>query len=109
MKRELKFKAYHPERGVFDVFQIDKHIITSSDFVAYYTDECEIMEFSGQNDKNGVDIYEGLRILHNGKKYEVVFEDGAFMLKHGDKFYRMSRTTQGLEVIGTIYDQNKKL
>ncbi len=55
MKREIKFRAWNK----FTKTMVPSQIV-SRNFHKYNTDEnWELMQFTGTEDKNGVDIYEG--------------------------------------------------
>lgn len=76
-------------------------------FEKYHAEDYKLMQYTGLNDKNGVEIYEG-DIIHDpltGKRYTVIFDNGAFR-------------TNGLvecsafpndEVIGNIYSNPELL
>lgn len=81
--------------------------------------ECELMQYTGLKDKNGVEIYESdLLDIEEYGKAKVIFIDGAFMAEwlHEDCYsMELSQITWKnrnkkdlFEVIGNIYE-NKEL
>ena len=139
MKREIKFRAwdkdskkmikgdepygkYNEELGV----SLDGEVLTL-DFETYYpsigfSNDVEIMQFTGLKDKNEVQIYQGDIIAVNyGKEddinpadvntnieyYEVIFENGMYGAEGGESLYHYINNYE-VEVIGNIY-QNPEL
>jgi uncharacterized phage protein (TIGR01671 family) len=75
MNRVIKFRAWDGEK---------MHHFDLSDTIAPSLED-NIMQFTGLQDANGVDIYEGDIIgtsMYSGYKYEVRFENAAFYLYH---------------------------
>lgn len=64
MSRTIKFRGVHPHtKTIMDVCVIDwmhdeVYFEQGSD-VAYPIDECNLIQFTGLKDRNGVEIYEG--------------------------------------------------
>lgn len=77
----------------------------------YYVDPESVGEFTGMQDSEEKDIYEGdvLEGLFDQRKYEVVFDCGCFSLKIKDRMLRFSIIDFSvLKIIGNIY-QNPEL
>ena len=71
-----------------------------------------IEQYSGINDKLGVNIYQGDIVKAFNKNYEVVFKDGAFYIKNDVVHHRLSRVLiqqENLKIIGNIHDNPKLL
>jgi len=130
--REIKFRAWDKTSNCMDtefsihadgcLYQSARHRWDISDIAietAY--EDLEVMQFTGLQDKNGKEIYEGDIILYNrgyvddsrhdfmqGHNYEIIFKDGKFMpyndkLRYQLGFDGMNGKCKNYEVIGNIY------
>ena len=81
----------------------------------------ELMQYTGLEDKNGKEIYEGdivrttliglgfWRVRSRKLTDEVVYQPGAFTIGHGDTAHLITPYRDDLEVIGNIYEQPELL
>jgi len=121
-----KFRAWHIHKQIIcEVIRIDfkQGIVTldlEPDDDEYYWTETDwktshviIMQSTGLEDKNGVEIYDGdiLDIKANFKRLGfVIFDHGKFKVQHVEDtaFYDFTQVLSHCEVIGNIHE-NKEL
>ena len=88
MAREIKFRAWDKELNRF--LEDYEWIVDHEDGVVsgfYYADsavELELTQFTGMNDKNKWQIYEGDIITWNGFEYIIEFSNGEFIASEID-------------------------
>lgn len=103
MKRIIKFKAYHNE----SIIQWEK---LNSLKYAIEHDEIIVMQYTGLNDVNGVEIYEGDILEHdNSYTSEVVWVNdySCFGVKYTDGGgICLAIDNENVKVIGNIYINN---
>ncbi|ANY13517.1 hypothetical protein BCY75_05765 [Latilactobacillus curvatus] len=111
--REIKFRAWHKNRKTFLDFYwaVDKLGRTFSILDKYvydeFTNEVELMQYTGLKDMNGVEIYEG-DILQDpddeGFCYEVEYDYGRFSCGDNDLIDCL-----GCNVVGNRFDNPELL
>lgn len=97
--------------GVFDVYNHANGCSRDIDFK-----DCIIMQYTGLNDKNGNEIYEGdiLDFEFNNRQYQVFFNECSFKVQRIDHLNRNlylleDYPTWDMEVIGNIYENPELL
>jgi len=111
--REIKFRAYFPtEKRITPTATLHELINKSVKHKKVLQDELIILRYSGLNDSNGNEIYEGYELLYLGTNMSsmvVKFIDGCFV---GEgpfntlplKDYINADDFQSIEITGTIYE-----
>lgn len=132
--REIKFRGKTVDTGNWvygsyqaDVVLIGKHTIIYLDYDGYYCEEEVIPEtigqYTGLEDKNGREIYEGDIVRIWGGEYcqgywevaeigEVVFEEYSFGIKSNGRFHPFNIAFDydlEIKVIGNIYENPELL
>lgn len=120
-----KFRAWDKEKELMgEVVQINFEIDTI-EYVAFTDlyvwsnfEKVELMQSTGLQDKNGVEIYEGDIVMHMGSLYTPVYERAIYMAYDVKQFNLNNKEpiTQfnciwrddGCEIVGNTYE-NKEL
>lgn len=76
-----------------------------------YVDKDTVGQFTGLQDANGVDIYEGdiVRYRPNNKTYQVVFKDGIFWGEGENGCGCAAHFFPSCEIVGNIHDNPELL
>ena len=140
MNREIKFRAWDKEEnkminnvvpffnsdgtleclvfgysfGGYEFIEVEldkyQHIFTDPEFDKRYV----LMQFTGLEDKNGIEIYEGdiVECFNDGLS-EVLFRKGSFgtltYTSRGIDFYTFNEVYGACEIIGNIYENPELL
>ena len=127
MNRDIKFRAWVKDRkAIFEVVLINyvtKKVTYLFERVGHLLNirhekfnDIELMQYTGLNDKNGKEIYEGDILFESfGERYyKVVFENGSFRAEfEGDfeehSFDLIDVVAQGCKIVGNIYENPELL
>ena len=114
--REIKFRAWDPisKKMIIpkEFIQLDKLYIGYFDESGYpkISEDFILMQYTGVNDKNKKEIYEGDVIVqkHGEIKGVVRFRDGVFGVDTGKAFYPFP-AYKDIEIIGNIHENPELL
>lgn len=129
--RELKFRVWDKEtEQMFTFAEIDS-IDFTDDFITFRKNNknsiaeylqdfknIELMQYTGLQDKNGIEIFEGDIVMHMGSLYTPVYERAIYMAYDVKQFnfnnkepitqFNCIWRDDGCEIVGNIYE-NKEL
>jgi len=101
--RDIKFRAWDYDRNVMDFFDLRSYDDSFHDNFG------TIEQFTGLEDKNGVEIYEDDVVRFScGDKMKVIFNNGAFEVS-GSYNMLASHSWEDCEVIGNIHENPELL
>jgi YopX protein. len=123
--REIKFRAWDTKKERFDYYPLISNgsvynVDAFDDLVEYSEGRMILQQYTGLNDKNGKEIYEGdvLRTDLSRPYVIVVFRNGAFMYQchdDGRDYFDLMVPVEPdtdidryLEVIGNIYEDGEQ-
>jgi len=118
--REIKFRAWDKENEkmmkVSSLHLENKEISVKENGTFRLFRMQDLMQYTGLNDKNGKEIYEGdiLFFRDENTKYVVVWQDAAFIIKsieirkYSEEMCWLDDTEICCEIVGNIYE-NKNL
>lgn len=127
MNREIKFRVWNGHEMVYDVmvgkfgaFYVNpgdkqdgldpKDAASLSRFTTKYHENIPVMEYTGLEDRNGKQIYEGDIIKYWGGIAPVVQHENGFYIQYSaSDFYSLQYEGGKTEIIGNIYKNYKML
>ncbi len=123
--REIKFRAWDTEREVMATVThigLDDYEVSMKDeecirWRAPYPYVCRLMQYTGLEDVNGVEIYEGdiVKIVFNDFTESenfigvIKYYEGMFSVDNGNESYKLFDELNMNEVIGNIYENPELL
>lgn len=105
--RTIKFRAYQDDKMYYAK---SSGIYATKRFLNTLYEDCELMQFTGLQDKTSKDIYEGDICKNTGATWEVIFNKGCFCARIINKPYKKTdthialRAIKEIEVIGNIHE-----
>lgn len=125
--REIKFrayeKAYNVIREVVSIKFADKTVVLKDDFFddvrLLNFDGVNLMQYAGEKDKNGVEIYEGdvvsFKSAHSDYNYKTIGEvvwyrgEAAFLVECDGEIFKHFDEIREIEVLGNVYENPELL
>ena len=120
--REIKFRAWcKAKKKLYEVYSISKYEIVVYDISnqkEYLCEDCELMQYTGLKDKNGVEIYEGdvvemhSKLAHTKTRGGIFYEERACAFMIDDNIFKQYipiTVSDDIEVIGNIHENPELL
>ncbi len=118
MMKELKFRAWDKQSKVMrevEIINFDLEGVTCWDWNTHECidlsfDEIELMQYTGVNDKNGMEIYTGFFVRWGLRTYKICFDCGFYMhdLSKINPDYPITKefknASDEFEIVGNIYE-----
>ena len=107
--REIKFRAWdklNKEMNNIEFINFQERRAYKNDVSYLNFNDTELMQYTGLNDKNGKEIYEGDILFESfGEEYfKVVFENGIFRAEADGYSSDLENYDDICEVVGNIYE-----
>ncbi len=110
--REIKFRAWTDKAMISEFLPCgnSQAVYIHSGNEIKIINNCILMQYTGLNDNNGKEIYEG-DIIHHGQEEtsgeynEVIFQNGLFGMRwQQSSLWHILNDSHSFEVIGNIYE-----
>ena len=108
-QREIKFRIWIEDNKTFDYLDFTQLNSDKNQGATCVMPKQELQQFTGLKDKNGKEIFEGDILGKGEEKYEVNFQDGAFVIHTRHYGVKCLNEFAHLEVIGNIYENPELL
>lgn len=96
--REIKFRFWKNDSMWYDFDGWVEDFSTNGHFEYFQQNKIPVMQYTGFNDKNGKEIYEGDIVLVNGHK--CLIQD----IRRDISYYEIDDEDNDIEVIGNLYE-----
>lgn len=117
MNREIKFRAWD-KKGKFmeivddlQMFNNNLNVGLPSNEYFLGEDDVELMQYTGLDDKNGKEIYEGDIVKYENMTGKIMFLNGSFIMSNFEETeeWELGVINAEIEVIGNEYDNPELL
>lgn len=118
--RTIKFRGFNAKNNKWlygsHIINRGKHFVAPDEFADgktwddYEVETKSIGQFTGLHDANGLDIFEGDKLLsfENSEVFEVVYDAPRFCFKDNDFGFRFLNHPENFLVCGNVYDDYLK-
>lgn len=116
--RTIKFRGFNAKNNKWlygsHIINRGKHFVAPDEFADgktwddYEVETKSIGQFTGLHDANGLDIFEGDKLLsfENSEVFEVVYDAPRFCFKDNDFGFRFLNHPENFLVCGNVYDEH---